>query len=158
MLVAESSVFVEGITGREITDFMLDPTDDRYGRWWPGTHLRFHRLARGGADHIGDVVLFDEYVGSRRLRMTGVVVEAEPGRRIVWQLRQWVRLPGWLRLDLTDREAGCFLRHVLVLGLRGPGRVLDPLLRLYATPRFLAALDEHVRTEFPKLGDLLRAE
>ncbi|GEM_PF-6310934 len=49
----------------------------------------------------------DEYVGLRRLRMAAIVVETEPGRRIVWQLKLWVRLPAWLRLELADQGDGC---------------------------------------------------
>jgi hypothetical protein len=98
----------------------------------------------------------DEFVGSRRLRMTGIVVEVEPGRRIVWQLKRWIRLPAWLRLELEDQADGSFVRHTVQVGYRGLGRVLDPILRLYVSRRFAAELDEHVRTEFPKLGGLLR--
>lgn len=155
MFVLESSLVVDGVAGQEITDFLLSPTDERYREWWPGTHLQFH-VVGSRPDHIGDVVWMDEYVGSRRLRLTGVVVEAEPGRTIVWQLRRWVRLPAVLRLELVDRGGGCLVRHRLEVGSRGIGRIFDPLLRLYISPRFAAQLDEHVRTEFPKLRDLLR--
>ena len=102
---------------------------------------------------VGDVVRMDEYVGRRRLRLSAVVVEAEPGRRIVWRFGRRVRLPARLRLELTDRPGGCLVRHTLEAGFEGIGRVLDPLLRLYLSPRFAADLDQHVRTEFPKLRD-----
>jgi hypothetical protein len=55
MLVMESSVLVEGITGSEITDFLLNPTDDRYRAWWPGTHLQFH-VVTAAPGHVGYVV------------------------------------------------------------------------------------------------------
>lgn len=152
MLAVESSVFVDGITGSEITAFLLNPTDERYRAWWPGTHLRFHVVA-GAPGHVGDVVWMDEYVGSRRLRMSAVVVEAQPGRRITWQFKRWLRLPGWLRLELVDQPGGCIVRHTVEVGFRGVGRVLDPILRLYLSSRFAAELDEHVHTEFPRLRD-----
>jgi hypothetical protein len=41
------------------------------------------------------------------------------------------------------------------VGFRGVGRVLDPILRLFLSSRFAAALDEHVHTEFPRLRDYL---
>jgi hypothetical protein len=100
----------------------------------------------------------DERVGSRRLRMTGVVTDAEPGRRVVWQFKRWVRLPARLRLDLADVEGGCLVRHRVEVGCRGVGRVLDRILKLYASDRFAAELDDHVLTEFPMLRDLLRSE
>jgi hypothetical protein len=59
MLRIESRFFVAGVCGREITDFLLDCTDDRYRQWWPGTHLELHALSRRRG-HVGDIVLMDE--------------------------------------------------------------------------------------------------
>lgn len=67
-----------------------------------------------------------EYVGSHRLRMQPIVLEAIPGQRIVWQLKRWVQLPAWLRIELTDRDDGCLVRHTVEIGFRGVGRLLDP--------------------------------
>jgi hypothetical protein len=47
MLTIESRFFVTMISGKEITDFLLECTDDRYQQWWPGTHLALHVMARG---------------------------------------------------------------------------------------------------------------
>jgi hypothetical protein len=154
MLRIESRFFVARISGKEITDFLLDCTDERYRQWWPGTHLALHALARG-RDHVGDVVLMDEYVGKRRLRMLAIVLHVVPGQKIVWQLRKGVRLPVWLILELAERDGGVDLRHAITAGFRGVGRVLDPLLRLYLSAEFAAAMDEHARTEFPLLRDHL---
>jgi hypothetical protein len=33
MLTIQSRVFVASIRGREVTDFLLDYTDDRYQQW-----------------------------------------------------------------------------------------------------------------------------
>jgi predicted secreted protein len=154
MLALESSVLVDGITGSEITELLLNPSDARYRAWWPGTHLRFHVVA-SARGHVGDVVWIDEYIGSRRVRMSAVVVEAQPGRQITWQFKRGLRLPGWLRLQLDDRPDGCLVRHRVEVGYRCAGRFLDPVLRLYLSTRFAAALDEHVHTEFPLLRDYL---
>jgi hypothetical protein len=99
----------------------------------------------------------DEYVGTRRLRMKGIVVEAVPGQRLVWQLKRAIRLPARLELELTDHAGGVAITHTTRAGFGGAGRILDPLLRLYFSKRFARALDEHVKTEFPLLRDLLRA-
>jgi hypothetical protein len=155
MLTIESTTFVPGISGRGITDFLLNCSDERYRRWWPGTHLQFHTLAPGDADHVGDVVFMDEYIGRRRVRLTGVVVQAVPGKRLVWQLKRGIRLPVRLILELADRDGGVDLSHTVRAGLPGIGRVLDPMLRLYFSPGFAAALDDHVKTEFPLLADRL---
>jgi hypothetical protein len=97
----------------------------------------------------------DEFVGDRRIHMNGIIVEAIPGKRIVWQLKKGVRLPSWLRLDLVDDGAGVSITHTIQAGFSGPGRILDPLLRIYFSKKFAAAMDAHVRTEFPKLRDML---
>ena len=155
MIEIESQVAVPGMTGPQVTDFLLDCTDERYQAWWPGTHLRMHVLAQG-RDHIGDLVLMDEYVGRRRLRLTGVVREAVRGRRIVWQLHHRVRLPVRLSLTLTPTQDGVAITHAVTAGFAGPGRLLDPAIRLWLSPRFAAELDRHVHTEFVRLRDLLR--
>ena len=118
MLMIESRFFVARITGKEITDFLLDCTDDRYRHWWPGTHLELHAVARG-RDHLGDVVLMDEYVGKHRVRMLAIVVEVVPGQKIVWRLKKGVRLPVWLTLELADRDSGVDLRHTIAAGAPG---------------------------------------
>jgi hypothetical protein len=150
---------VQGLTGREITDFLLNCDDDRYRAWWPGTHLELHVLEHGAGDHVGDVVLMDEYVGSRHLRMVGEVESAVPGEQVVWRLSRG-RLPLPIRLSLTLRtlDCGVHLRHSISAGWAGPGRVLDPLWRLYLSRSFADAMDRHAQTEFPLLRDLLHRE
>jgi hypothetical protein len=156
MLALRTRLRVDGIGASEIFEFLANPTDEAYQEWWPGIHLRFHVLERHG-DHVGDVVYMDEYVGTRRLRMKGIVVEAVPGQRLVWQLKRAIRLPARLELELTDHAGGVAITHTTRAGFGGAGRILDPLLRLYFSKRFARALDEHVKTEFPLLRDLLRA-
>jgi hypothetical protein len=155
MVRIESGVFVEGITARQVYDFMLDCDDDRYRRWWPGTHLQFHCLKRGATDHVGDLVYMDEYVGRRRVRMRATVEQAVAGRKIVWRFRLWLLLPARLSIELADHDGGITLRHTIRAGFAGPAQVLDPLLRLYFSRRFAAAMDDHVRTEFPLLCNQL---
>ncbi len=88
--------------------------------------------------------------------MTGEVVAAEPGRKIVWQVKKGsIRLPVRLVLELTDRDDGVAIRHTVTAGWDGLGRLLDPLWRLYWSPRFATMLDQHVHTEFPRMRDLL---
>jgi hypothetical protein len=155
VLVIDSTVDVAGLTGRDVSDFMLSCTDEQYQQWWPGTHLQLHALGRATAG-VGDVMVMDEYVGRRRLRLRAVVEALEPGRRVGWRFRLVVPLPVRLSLELSPVPGGVSVRHTITAGWQGIGRVLDPLLRLYFTPRFTAALDEHVRTEFPLLRDHLR--
>lgn len=157
MLTLETEIFVEGITGSEILDFLLTCTDEEYQRWWPGTHLEFHTVRRGtGPHHRGDIVLMDEYIGARRVRLTGVVDRVVPGRAVVIRLRKVIPLPARLSIEFQDRDGGVALRHTISAGLGGVGRILDPLVRIFFfSPAFARAMDQHVRTEFPLLRDRL---
>ena len=85
MIVMRTEVHVTGTTGHSIYEFMLNCTDEEYQNWWPGTHLAFHTTRRFPGN-VGNRVYFDEYVGSRRLRFSGVVVRCDPGKKIVWQM------------------------------------------------------------------------
>jgi len=157
MIVLQSSVHVANANAGEIFDFLTHPTDALYQKWWPGTHLQLHLL--DDAEALAPTrVYMDERIGDRRLRMTGIVVEAKPGRRLVWQLEKGIRLPVWLVLELNDQRDGVTVVHTIRAGFSGLGRTLDPLFRLYFSDAFARTMDEHVRTEFPKLRDLLRAE
>jgi hypothetical protein len=93
----------------------------------------------------------DEYVGTRRLRMRAIILEAVPGRRLVWQLKKAIKLPVRLSLELEDYEGGVAITHTVHAGLRGAGAIADPLIRLFFSTAFTAALDDHVKTEFPML-------
>ena len=129
MLILQTSLRVEGISASEIFEFLADPTDEAYRQWWPGVHLQLHPLERH-PDHVGDVIYMDEYVGARRLRMKGVVIDALPGRRLVWQLKKVIRLPARVELELRDHDAGVAITHTTRAGFRAAGRLLDPLFRL----------------------------
>lgn len=153
MLELESQVTVEGLTGKDVTDFLLHPSDEGYQAWWPGAHLEFHVLERGSGDgHVGDVVWMDERIGSRHVRMAAEVIESVPGQRLVWQLRRWrLRLPVRLTLALRTEGDGVRVRHIITAGWSGRARLLDPLWRLYFSRSFASAMDRHVHREFTLL-------
>lgn len=155
LFTLETTITVDGMTAEEVYDFLVEPTDEAYQRWWPGVHLQLHLVTRA-TGHIGDVLYMDEYVGARRLRMHAEVVRAERPGLLVWQFKRIVRLPLRLSIVFTNTSAGVEVDHRVEAGSAGPGRVLDPLWRLYMTKSFAAALDEHVRTEFPLLRDRFR--
>lgn len=155
MLTIESRVTVPDLTGAEVTSFLLECSDERYRAWWPGVHLQLHQVAAGRADHVGETVLMDEFIGTRRVSMNCVVVQVDPGRKLLWQLKKGIRLPVWLTLRLTDGVDGVTIHHAITAGWTGWRRWLDPLFRLYFTPNFAAAMDRHAHTEFARLRDLL---
>lgn len=157
MFTIQSKVHVEGIGGLPIFNFFINPNDSAYQSWWPGTHLEFH-VQRGAPGSVGCLVYMDEYVGKRRVRMTGVVTEVLPGKKICWQFKALIRLPVWLCLELEDDAHGVVITHTIVAGFGGFGRVLDGIFRLYLSDDFARAMDEHARIEFPRLGELLLSE
>lgn len=152
MVTLNTRVTVEGISGKEIFDFLVEPSDRAYQQWWPGVHHQLHLLERHEGQ-VGDVIYMDEHVGQRRLRLAAIVTEAIPGKKLVWQFKRLVRLPASLILEFTDTGRGVEISHTIEAGFTGPGRILDPVVRLFLSRRFADALDEHVRTEFPLLRD-----
>lgn len=155
MLVLESHVTVPDLTASAVIGFLLDCSDREYQNWWPGVHLHLHQKTAGRADHVGDEAYMDEFIGRRRLRMTAVVIDVEQGRKVLWQMKKAIRLPAWLTIEAVDGPTGVAITHRISAGWTGPGRALDPLLRLYFTPEFAAAMDNHVHTEFPHIRDRL---
>lgn len=154
MITIQSKVRVADVNGADILNFMLNCTDQRYQAWWPCTHLAFHTVKRRPGD-VGNIIYMDEYVGPRRIKMQGVVTQVLPGKKIVWQFKQIVRLPAWLILEADDDDKGVMLTHTLQTGFKGIGSILDPVLRLYLSDAFARAMDEHAQAEFSMLGKLL---
>jgi hypothetical protein len=83
MLTLSTSIRLDGATGEEIFNFFVNPDDDSYRAWWPGTHLQLHTLTPGHK-YLGDVVFMDEYIGKHRLRMNAIVIEAVAERKLAW--------------------------------------------------------------------------
>ena len=155
MVVLQTRVSVEGITGRQVTDFFINCTDSDYQRWWEGTHLQFHTINRT-SESIGSLVYFDEYVGKHRLKFNGRITDYAVGRRIEYRMVKGLSLPAWLVLEFHDRPGGVDVVHTVKAGYQGMGKILDPLIRLHLSDAFEKALSEHARVEFSRLGDLLR--
>lgn len=156
MYTHRTNVHVKNLSAHVLFEFMLHCTDEQYAKWWPGTHLAFHTIRRE-PDDIGNLVYFDEMVGRHRLKYKAVVTEATPDRKITWQMKKLVRIPGYLSLELQDTDAGVDITHTLSIGYNNAfSRVLiDPLVRLYANTKYEADLAEHAETEFNKLAEFL---
>ena len=154
MIILRTKVVVKNVTGKSITDFMLNCTDEAYQRWWKGMHFAFHTIKRLPGD-IGNIVYFDELVGTKRLKFTAKVIEIIPGRKLVWQMTQGVKLPGWLILEFSDTLDGLEILHTLKIGYQGLGRIFDPLIRLFLSNDFEKALAQHAQIEFTKLAEIL---
>lgn len=157
MVVLETRVRVEGISGRDVTDFFINCTDSDYQRWWKGTHLQFHTVNRT-EENVGSLVYFDEYVGRYRLRFKGRITGYAAGKRIEYRMVKGLPLPAWLVLEFQDDPRGVDIVHTVKAGYRGAGVILDPLIRLYLSDAFEKALDDHAQSEFSMLGQLLRRD
>jgi hypothetical protein len=154
MLTMQTRVNVKGITGKAISEFFLNCTDEDYRRWWQGVHLSFHTLKRY-PNNLGNLVCFDEFVGKYRLKFKGEVIEIIPGRKLVWQMKKGVKLPGWLTLVFEDSKEGVEIIHTLTIGFHGVGGILDPLLKVYFSDDFEKEMDKHAQVEFHKLAEML---
>ncbi len=153
MVTIESSMYVPKMRARRIIDFMLHSTDDLYRTWWPGTHFSMHAL--NDCCGIGQVVYIDELVGDRRIIMRCVVTDMGQNR-ITWQFKHMVRLPCWLTIQIDDDDGGAIITHTIRAGYSGwLGRLLDPLFRLYFSPRFARMMEEHFTIEFSALPEVL---
>jgi hypothetical protein len=154
MLTLQTVVDTPDLSGRQVTDFLLNCDDERYQKWWNGTHLQFHTVKRC-PNNIGNIVYMDEYIGKRRLKMQAIVIKAVPGKEIVWQMKKGIRLPAWLALTVEDTKDSVRITHTITAGFTGIGEILDTLFRLYLSKEFEKAMDEHARIEFPKLREMV---
>ena len=146
---------VRNITGKDVSDFMLNCTDTEYQKWWPGTHISFHTIKRY-PNNLGNIVYFDEYIGKRRLKFKGIVVENNPGKKLIWQMKKGILLPTWLELYFRDIDEGVTIIHTFRIGFNGIGRIFDPILKLiFVNESFSKALDKHAQFEFTALGNIL---
>ena len=157
MITHTVNLTVPNACAEQFYDFMINPTDERYGTWWPGEHLQFHIVKHGDSNHFGDEVFMDEYLGkNHRLVFHAVVVVAERPYKITWQMKKvGIRLPAIVTLELNDSAEGVKLKHELRIGFSGIGKLFDPFIRLYFNKSFQNALDEHCRIEWDKLAEYL---
>ena len=156
MLFMQTIIEVKGLSAKEITDFLLNCNDDNYRQWWRDVHLEFHQL-KSSPGHIGDLVYMDEHIGKFRMTAKARVTKLIPGKLIVWQVTRIIRMPIVLTLKLEDTVDGVIISHTIEAGFRRMGKLFDFILRFYMPRGFEDEMDKHVKTEFPKLRDLLRA-
>jgi len=150
---------VPNVTAKQFYDFMINPTDERYSAWWPGEHLQFHIVKKGNADHLGDIVFMDEFLGkNRRLTFNALVITADRSRAITWQMiKAGIKLPAYVTLALDDTSDGVLVSHELTIGFNGIGKLLDPFIRLYFNKSYQEALSTHCHKEWPMLADILNS-
>jgi len=153
-------LIVPNATAQQFYDFMINPCDKRYSGWWPGEHLQFHIVKNVEENHLGDILFMDEYLGeNHRLTFHAVTITANRPNKIEWQMiKAGLRLPAIVNFELYDSEDGVKLKHELLLGYSGLGKMLDPLIKLYFNKSFQNALEEHCKIEWFKLVEYLASE
>ena len=146
---------VANAKAEQFYDFMINPNDEQYSKWWPKEHFQCHITKRGDENHLGDEVFFDENIGeTRRLAFHATVTKAERPYAIAWSMKKaGILLSAYLELGLDDLSEGLAIRHELKIGYGGiPGKMLDPFIRIYFNKSFQNALEKHCLTEWPKLA------
>ena len=154
MITFKTVTQVKGLTSSRFCEFMINCNDTDYQRWWPETHLQFHTIIRYPGE-IGNIVYFDEYIGTTRLQTKAVVKRYEPGRLIEWQMKRFILLPVKILISVQMLPVGLEIQHVVSIGFDGILSILDPLFRILIPKNLENNLDGHVRTEFCKLTSLL---
>jgi len=151
---------VNNARAEQFYDFMINPTDKKYNEWWPDEHLQFHITKKGNENHLGDHVYFDEYLGKkRRLKFHAIVITADKPHKIVWQMKiAGIKMPFYVKLELTDNSNGVAVKHELNLGYSGIGSIFDFFIGLYFNKSYRADLENHCNIEWGKLGECLKNE
>ncbi len=140
-------------------DFMTNPADEVYRKWLPGEHWEFHIVKKGDRTPLGDLVFYDEILGTRKHRLTfnAIITVADKPNRIVYQMRKFgLNLPGYLDISFTDTENGLALNHEVRIGWRGLGILIDPVIRIFFNRKFFTALEGHCEREWVCLADILQ--
>lgn len=151
----------EGLKAKDVIHFLLTMDDKDYKGWWPGTHLKCVRKKHRFYKHepfLGDIVYTKEKLGSLTVPLAGMVISVVPERQITWQaLLFGMRIPGALQVSVEDAEGGVKVRHSVIIGYDGIGKVFDPIIKLFIPEALVKTIDEHARIEFSMLRDVLHA-
>lgn len=118
-------------------------------------HIGFHTLKR--TDKVlGNIVFFDEYVGSRRLKFQSRITQYNAQYVVEYQMIRWgVRLPGWLHLEFMQNGADVSVVHTLKIGFNGWLSLFNCIIRPFIPKKFVDDLEQHAKEEFNRLADLI---
>ena len=157
MIIYQTIFTVSNLSANELTDFMVNCNDDLYRKWWAGTHIAFHTTKRF-PNNVGNCVVFDEYVGTYRLRFKAVLDIYEPGKAMVWHMKKIIPLPARLSLLLNKLPSGVQITHTLSIGYNRTGSVLDGLIRAFLPKELERDLADHAQYEFRNLRDSMKTQ
>ena len=154
MFVLHTNVYIKKLKSKSICKFLINCTDDLYQKWWPGTHFVFHTL-KSYSNIIGNIVIFDEYIGKSRIKTKAKIIKYIPEKEIIWQMIKLIKLPIFVRIKLSDTNNGVKIKHSIYAGFKGISSIFDFIFRLFLSKKFVKELDNHVKYEFNKLKDVI---
>jgi len=150
---------VPGARAEDFYAFMVDPSPERFRRWLPAEHHAFRVVKRGAATPLGDLVYYDEILGSDRYRLAfhATIVEAAPPNKIVFRMRKFgIDLPAYLDLELRQDGDALGIKHeVRIEDDRAPWKLASPFVKRAFDDGFWAALEGHCHREWPALKEAL---
>ncbi|MDR1753351.1 MAG: hypothetical protein LBR74_00370 [Eubacterium sp.] len=138
--------------------FMVDPPREIYARWLPEEHHKFHVVKRSETTPVGDLIFFDQHIGSKhRLTFYAITRVADKPNHVLFQMRRFgINLPGYLDLQFRDTADGLCLTETIRIGFNGSGKVLDPIIKLFFNKSFFNEMNAHHKREWANLAEILR--
>ncbi len=148
---------LEGAVAAEFFGFMVDPPQEIYARWLPDEHHEFHIVRRSQTTPVGDLIFFDQHIGKKhRLTFYAITRTADKPDHVLFQMRRCgINLPGYLDLQFHDTADGLCLTETISMGFNGPGKLIDPILRLFFSKSFFNDMDGHHKREWANLAEIL---
>lgn len=145
MIVYRTDVAIESKPPKEIYDWWLDLTHERYTRWHK-EHLYWYWDKDGARGELGAKFKFGERIDSHEIRFRGKIAELRESELIRLEHSY---LPVNTTFVLTPTNGGCILHYETAIGFEGLlGRLFDPFIRLfYSEDGFGRSLLRHVHEE-----------
>lgn len=162
MIRITTPVTIRGKSPEQVTDFLLNLTDERWRGMYP-EHMEFREIKRT-KEGVGGIVMLDQHGAGLRLKGTFEFEVVEKGSRLELRARTlfpFGRLVGLcpVREVIALKKSGrdTELSHELQIGPSSPivSAVIDRLLRMTVlTPDRIKRIDDHVVDEFRSLEHL----
>jgi hypothetical protein len=151
---------LHGAAAAEFFSFMIHAPQEIYAHWLPDEHHEFHVIKHSKTTPIGDLIFFDQHIGRKhRLTFYAITRVAEKPNHVLFQMRRFgINLPGYLDLQFQDTADGIRLTETIKIGFNGPGRVLDPVIRLFFNKAFFNEMNGHHTREWANLAEILRQD
>jgi hypothetical protein len=142
----------------EFFDFMVNPDPELFMQWLPEEHHAFHVVKRSPTSPLGDLIYYDEFLGSGKYRLAfhATVSEAVPPGKIVFRMRKFgIDLPAYLDLEFEQDGEALMVRHEVRIENDGLWRIATPIAKRICNEGFWEALQGHCDREWIALRDVL---